>query len=136
MRRSAATAGTKNINSRRVQAGRRQIHAAIMMEHKTTANGRAKLPTGRPRIFSQKIGNIVTATPVTGARNRDLSGCMFGSAIAISDQPSPVQKTSKTKVKASGSSDISCRYDTRKYEKRIPADQPADPGKQNVAARP
>src|SRR5258708_36351765 len=114
MRRSAATTGTMNINSRRVQAGQRQIHAATMMQHKTTANGRAKLPIGRPRILSQKIGNIVNATPVTGARKRALSGCMFGSAAVINDQPRPVQNTSKAKVRASGSNDISSIYDGRR----------------------
>src|ERR1700682_5925843 len=124
MRRSAAPAGTMNINSRRVQAGRRQIHAATMMQHKTTANGRAKLPTGRPRIFSQKAGKIVTATPVTGARNRALSGCMFGSTAAISDQPRPVQKTSKTKVRACGSNDMSCIYDTHKDLSTRPKPRP------------
>src|SRR5260370_15236016 len=102
MMRSAPITGTINISSRRPHAGRRQIHAATMMQQKTTINGRAKLPTGRPKVFSQNAGKTVNATPVTGARKRALSGCMFGSAAAISDQPSPVQKTSKMKVRASG----------------------------------
>ncbi len=106
MRRSAAATGMMNISSRRDHAGRRQIHAATMMQQNTTINGRAKLLTGQPRRLNQKAGSNVTATPVAGARNRALSGCISGSAAAINDQPSPVQNTRSARVRASGSKNI------------------------------
>src|SRR6202022_5078506 len=97
MRRSAAITGMRKIHSLNVQAGRRQIQTPRGTQHSTANSGRAKLATGRPMRLSQNTGSNVTATPVTGARNRALSGCAFGSAIAISDQPSQVQKKTKRK---------------------------------------
>src|SRR5258708_7012956 len=114
MRRSAAITGMMNISSRHVQDGRRQIHTTTMMQQKATINGRAKLLTGHPRRLNQKAGSNVTATPVAGARKRALSGCISRSAAVINDQPRLVQSTSKAKVRANGSSDMPCIYDTHK----------------------